>query len=178
MGRASRRSCRGALALSGGPGWGAELSRRTLSLSPRRCAEQGACGDHFLQGKCWPRRPAHGTGGQGPFPPCQPWPHCYFFQLKKENISSSSSSSSLHSALGGQRAEDRRVRMGNPPPPIPAQATGKGPGSLFSGPAWPLDPWVDPRQGPTPSGHCVLVSKHTGFYQCFPNVRLFIPPGL
>lgn len=161
--------------LSGGPGWGAELSRRTLSLSPRWCAEQGACGDHFLQGKRWGRRPAHGTGGQGPPPPCQPWPHCYFFQLKKENISSSSSS--LHSALGGQRAEDRRVRMGNPLRPGPAQATGKSPGPPFSGWAWPLDPWVS-RQGPAPSGHHVLISKHTGFYQCFPNVRLFIPPGL
>lgn len=161
--------------LSGGPGWGAELSRRTLSLSPRWCSEQGACGDHFLQGKRWGRRPAHRTGGQGPPPPCQPWPHCYFFQLKKENISPSSSS--LHSALGGQRAEDRRVRMGNPLRPGPAQATGKGPGPPFSGWAWPLDPWVS-RQGPAPSGHRVLISKHTGFYQCFPNVRLFIPPGL
>ena len=117
--------------LSGGPGWGAELSRRTLSLSPRWCAEQGACGDHFLQGKRWGRRPAHGTGGQGPPPPCQPWPHCYFFQLKKENISSSSSS--LHSALGGQRAEDRRSGWGTPCALAQPRRRGKAQGPLSLG---------------------------------------------
>lgn len=50
--------------------------------------------------------------GKDPLLPVQPWPHCYFFQLKKENISSSSS----RSALGSQRAEDGRGRMGKPLP--------------------------------------------------------------
>lgn len=70
-------------------------------------------------GSMWGSLPAGSAGGggqptgpegRGPLLPASPSPTVIFPIEEGKHFSSSSS---LHSALGGQRAEDRRVRMGN-----------------------------------------------------------------
>lgn len=107
-----------------------------------------------------------GPEGRGPLPPSALAPLLFFPIEERKHFLL------LLLALCPGRPESRGQmgRMGNPPPPNSAQAMGKGRGPASSGLARPLDPWCPGKDLPR-VGHRVLVSKHTGFYQCFPNCK-------
>lgn len=147
-----------------GPCWGCyripENPASSTFLPPNHCSGPSASQEYFLQESILLGQ-AQGTEGQEAPLPAQPRPHCYFFQLKKKNISSSSSW-----LCGGWTGQDGEA---------PAQAVLKAQvcGLQTSGPVWPVTAGSLAPPGP-PCPH----PERYWIISTLPIVQCVVPYGL
>lgn len=139
-----------------GPRWVTELSR-VLCSCHQGVAGAGSVSLALPSRKAFAEARPKGQEARGPLLPAQPWPHCYSFQLKKENISSSSSSSRL--CPGQPEGRAGMGQGGEAPTQVAVRGQVTHPGAS--------------RQGPAPSGPlCPQLQRHW-IRLLFPKFQVF-----